>query len=117
MSFKEGHIVALNFEMPNDGSYLEHPAVIISCDEVYSKDKCYVCVMISGTEQTDRFSFKLDSTMYEKPHIGKKSQVRCHLILYVLEKYILDLQPFNKLTPQAMERLIAHINDATFDAA
>ncbi|MCO5945708.1 type II toxin-antitoxin system PemK/MazF family toxin [Mucilaginibacter flavidus] len=118
MSFKKGDIVSLNFEMPKKhDEYLEHPAVILSCDEVYNKDKCYVCVMISGTPSIDRFSFVLDDSMYEKKHTGKKSQVRCHLILYVLEKYILEPTPFNKLKPQAMERLIAHIVDATFDAA
>lgn len=115
MSFKKGDIVSLDFEMPNSGAYIEHSAVIISCDAVYNHDKCYICAMMTSNAIIDRFSFKIDNSMLDKPSNKTNSQVRCHLITYVLERHIKPLQPYNKLKTQAIERLLAYIAVVTFD--
>jgi hypothetical protein len=53
--------------------------------------------------------------MLDKPSNKPNSQVRCHLITYVLEKDITSTYPLNKLKPVAFERLINYINDNVFE--
>lgn len=115
MSFSKGEIISFDFEMPDGRGWLPHSGVILSCNDVYEHDKCYVCVMMSSNGERDKFSFVVDDNMVDKPNNRSDSQVRCHLITYVREKHIQHKNPFNKLKPQAFERLIAYINEAVFD--
>jgi hypothetical protein len=115
MSFNKGDIVSLDFEMPDTGIYIKHSVVIISCDEVYNHDKCYICAMMTSNGIIDPFSFKIDNSMLDKPGNKSNSQVRCHLITYVLERHIIPSQPYNKLKPQAIERLLAYISAIRFE--
>lgn len=115
MPFHKGEIIFAEFEIPNTGQWVKHPGVIISCNEVYNHDKCYICAMMTSNNQNDRFSFHLNNAMLDKPGNTLHSQVRVHLITYILEKHIYQSDPSNKLKDQAFERLIAHINDAVFD--
>ena len=115
MPFSKGEIISFQFKEPKTGKLLEHPGVIISCDEVYAHDKCYVCAMMSSNGKKDRFSFPLTNVDLIKPNNKTNSQVRCHLITYVLESDLKQSNPYNKLTKQAFERLIAHISVFVFD--
>lgn len=85
MAFQRGDIVSLDFEMPHSGNYVNHPAVILSGAEVYDGDRCYVCVMMTTSPLDDIFTFVLKPEMVEKPFIKPDSQVRCHLITYVVK--------------------------------
>jgi hypothetical protein len=117
MSFEKGDIVSLEFEIPNSGKYVEHSAIVLSCKEVYNHDKCYICAMMTSNAAIDRFTFRINDSMLDKPSSKPNSQVRCHLITYVLEKHIIPPKPYNKMNKQGMERLMAHIIEVTFDAS
>ena len=71
--------------------------------------------MMTSSNVNDRFSFHLNDSMLDNPKSKSTSQIRTHLITYVLERHIYQTNPSNKLKPHAFERLIAHINDAVFD--
>jgi hypothetical protein len=116
MSFKKGDIISLDFEMPDTGEYLEHSSVIISCDEMYQKEKCYLCAMMTSNGKSDRFTFQLDNTMLEKPSSKTDTQVRCHLITYVWEGHIKQSSsPLNRVNANAMQRLLERINVNVLD--
>jgi PemK-like, MazF-like toxin of type II toxin-antitoxin system len=115
MPFEKGEIISFTFQMPDNGDWVEHPAVILSCDDVYKHDKCYVCAMMTSNGANDIFSFPLQHNDLEKKSNKPNSQVRCHLITYVLEADIHHSNPFNKLKKQSFERLIAQINVSVFD--
>lgn len=117
MPFNKGDVVALDFEMPNTGDFLRHPAIVLSCLDVYAHDKCYVCVMMTSNKAKDKFSFEIEENMLELPSNKDNSQVRTHLITYVMGKHIKSKVgvAFNRLKPQALERLYAHINENVFE--
>ena len=115
MPFHKGEIICFSFQIPHTGEWVLHSAVILSCSEVYDKDKCYVCAMMSSNGVIDRFSFPLNKNDLQRPSNKESSQVRCHLITYVLEGDITHSDPYNKLVGSAFERLINKINDAVFD--
>ena len=115
MPFTKGEIVSFSFQMPDGSGWVPHSGVILSCDDVYTHDKCYVCAMLSSNGVNDLFSFHLYDTDLEQPSNKANSQVRCHLITYCIESDLQTSKPFNKLKKQAFERLIAKINDAVFD--
>jgi hypothetical protein len=116
MSFKKGDVISFDFEMPDTGEYLKHSAVVLSCDEMYQHEKCYLCAMMTSNGASDRFTFKLEDDMMEKPNIKNDSQVRCHLITYVWEGHIgQTTSPLNRIKPNGMARLIERININVFD--
>ncbi|WP_114937544.1 hypothetical protein [Mucilaginibacter endophyticus] len=115
MPFNQGDIISFTFQMPDDGSWVNHSGVVLSCLDVYNHDKCYLCAMMSSNGVTDKFSFPLTDNDLQNPSNKKNSQVRCHLITYVLEADLQLSNPYNKLKPIAFQRLIAHINASVFD--
>lgn len=116
MPFLKGEVISCNFQMPHNGNeWLPHSAVILSCPEVYNKDKLYVCAMMSSNGVEDRFSFPINNNDLERPSNKANSQVRCHLITYVLEEDIQHSDPYNKFLDKTFERLIYKINDSVFD--
>ncbi len=83
--YYQGDIVLVNFPLPE--GFKPHPAVIISNQEVYETEDCYIGVMISSSKIRDNFSFELTHGMLTKP-LDKPSQVRCHLLALFNEKEI-----------------------------
>ena len=116
--FSKGDIIALDFELPHNGDYIEHPAVIISSRNVYKADKVYICVMMTSNKKRDVFSFPVNDNMLESPGNKPDSQVRCHLITYVLEKHIKTKNGlrYNRLNTLTLERLMAQINEIVFES-
>ncbi|MEX8548820.1 MAG: hypothetical protein V5804_14585 [Mucilaginibacter sp.] len=117
MSFNQGEIINYEFQIPGNARLEYHPGIILSCNDVFIDDECYVIAMMSSIQTIDKYSFCLNNDMLENPIDSKNgfSQVRCHLITYALKKFITDLRPKNKLKAFAFERLIAHINVVVFD--
>lgn len=116
MAFVKGDVIAVDFKMPNTGDYKKHSAVVISEKGVYEHDKCYICVMMSSNNVTDKFSFPLTGNMLKMPANKEFSQVRCHLITYVRERDAISNggKPFNQLTEQAIDRLIEFLVTVSF---
>lgn len=115
MQFDKGDIISFRFQMPDLSGWIKHPGVILSCADVYTHDKCYVCAMMSSNGASDKFSFPLTDKDLDKPSNKTNSQVRCHLITYVLEDDLSISNPHNRFKKQAFERLIAHINAVVFE--
>ena len=61
MAFKRGEIIEIQFQLPNPGrggySLQKHPAIIISNDDVYASEGCYICVMMTHSTYEDMFTF------------------------------------------------------------
>lgn len=117
MPFHPGDIISFNFPIPSTGQYLMHSAVVLSCTGVHQHDNIYVCAMMSSNDMTDRFTFQLNNSMLQNTSNRSNSQVRCHLITYVDAASVRPTQgsPYNRLTWQALNRLLAKINDAVFE--
>ena len=116
MPFHPGDIISFNFLIPSTGQYLMHSAVVLSCPEVRQHDSVYVCAMMSSNNMNDRFTFELDNSMLQNASNRRNSQVRFHLITYVDAASVRPAQgsPYNRLTWQALHRLLAKINSTVF---
>ncbi len=88
MPFNKGDIIHYEFQVPHSGKLEYHPGVILSCNDVFDEDECYVIAMMTSINLQDKFSFTLDNTMLNEPIHSDTglSQVRCHLITYALKK-------------------------------
>jgi hypothetical protein len=73
MLYNQGDIVNVFFPLKQGNQ--EHPALIISNDNVNSLEETYLCLMITGNLLKDEFSFFLDDKMTTKP-LSKKCGVR-----------------------------------------
>jgi hypothetical protein len=116
MPFKKGDVVSFKFEIPDTGNFETHPGVVLSCDEMYQAEKCYLCAMLTSNQASDRFTFKLEDDMLEKTPKKPNLQVRCHLITYVWEGHIDQTNsPVNRIKSSAMQRLLERINSNVLD--
>ena len=110
MPFSRGDIIEVNLSMPPEGKVMNHPAVIISNDEVYQDDECYIVVMLTSSAQNDKYSFVIDDYMLKQPNNKDHSEARCHLITYILASHIVG-RPKNKMKEQYVDDLVNHINN------
>jgi hypothetical protein len=78
MKINQRDIVELNFELP-DGTFKNHPALVISNENVLAVEDIFYAVMISSKLFDDEFTFELNNEMLTKP-LSKKSYVKCQLI-------------------------------------
>jgi len=109
MAFERGDIVEVSFLIPHNNRLAPHPAVIISSDEVYEADGCYICVMLTTQNIIDRFSFEITDDMLLKPSNKPFSQARCHLVTYITQSHIIQNNHSNKMKPNAVNRLVDRI--------
>jgi len=107
--YEQGDIILVNFPLP-DGFKL-HPAVIVSNEEVYETEECYVGCMITSSKIRDNFSFELANDMIIKS-LDKISQVRCQLIALFSESEI--ERKISKLKKESLSKLVKQINDSVF---
>ena len=114
MALNRGDIIDVFFEFPKVKNTTTHPAIIISNQEVYEADDGYICVIMTSSNYIDQFTFELTNEMLQKSNTKSFSQARCHMITFVHEKHIFDRYPKNTLKPNAVERLIAHLNEVSF---
>ena len=107
--YEQGDIVLVNFPLP-DGFKL-HPAVIVSTDEVYETEECYIGIMITSSKIRDNFSFELSNEMLTKP-LDQLSQIRCQLIALFNENEI--EKKISRLKKEPLINLVKHVNNAVF---
>lgn len=107
--YEQGDIVLVNFPLP-DGFKL-HPAVIVSTDEVYETEECYIGIMITSSKIRDNFSFELSNEMLAKP-LDQQSQVRCQLIALFNENEI--EKKISRIKKEPLINLVKHVNNAVF---
>lgn len=107
--YERGDIVSVYFDLPKQRETKTHPAIIISNDSVYDIQDVYLCVMMTSSEQIDKFSFEISDEMTDIK-LGKDfQQARCHLVTYIEEKHI-DSRFNCKLKTQYVDKLVEHIN-------
>jgi len=109
MPFQRGDIVEVNLGMPPEGRMLNHPAVIISNDEVFIDDDCYIVVMLTSQEHGDKYTFEITPNMLTQSSNTPYSEARCHLITYILTAHIVSGRARNKLKRQYVDVLVEHI--------
>ena len=116
MPFERGDIVEYAFTIPDTNKEVRHPALIISNQDVYNADACYICVMLTTSERRDMFSFEIEDYMLSKPNNVSFSQARAHLVTYVLEKHITLRQPKNRMKENSVNKLVEFINTVSLSA-
>lgn len=109
MAFQRGDIVEIPFIIPHNNKSENHPAVIISNQDVYDSDNCYICVMLTSSTIIDQFTFEITNDMLLKPQNKVFAQARCHLITYILDKHIIPNSNKNKLKNNVVDRLVEHV--------
>lgn len=112
-------IVELQFRIPKGDSFelLEHPAIVLSNDEINQEEGGFVAVMMTSEEKyrDDPYSFELSNDMLTKPLIKSFSAVRVHLIGHFLYKDVIpNSHSGNSIKIEPFKRLLTHINRETF---
>lgn len=96
----------VNLGMPPDGKVLNHPVVIISNDDVFIDDDCYLVVMLTSQEYGDRYTFEITDDMLAQASNKSYSEARCHLVTYVLPSHIVSARVRNKIRRQYVDALV-----------
>jgi mRNA-degrading endonuclease toxin of MazEF toxin-antitoxin module len=110
MKVNQRDIVELNFEFPN-GKFQNHPALVISNQNVLDAEDIFYVVMISTKEYNDEFSVELTNAMLTKPLL-KKSYVKCQLIQsYTINEVISKI---SSIKPSYFEEIKQVIFDTVF---
>lgn len=95
-----------------DGSTAIHPFIIISCNAVTTneKERFYTGVMMTGSQNIDRFSFPLDVNMFEG-HLDKSHcQLRLHILVSFPESKIARLM--TRMNKRDFAQVIEQIKDS-----
>lgn len=115
MKYRRGAIVEACFLMPDNNKTLNHPAIVLSNEDMYNVDGCYLVVMITHYSVEDMFTFKLDSSMFEGNYNESDTQARCHLITYIRESDIITNRHSNRVIMKRnqVNRLVEFISEVT----
>jgi len=115
MPHQRGDIVEINFGLPPKGKMLNHLAVVISSNDVYLDDDCYIVVMLTSQRYSDRYSFEITNEMLALPSNKLYSEARCHLVTFILPSHINNLSGYrNKVKRQYVDALVEHIVNSSF---
>ena len=101
----QGDIVLVNF--PHPKGFNPHPAIIISCNDVYETEECYIGLMITSSKILDNFTWVIENDMLAIP-LDKQNQVRCQLIALFHNDEVLN--KISKLKRDYLKDLIKHMN-------
>ena len=63
---------------------MNHPAVVISNDELFMDDDCYLVIMLTSQVYGDRYTCEITNEMLTQSNNKPYSEVRCHLVTYIL---------------------------------
>lgn len=107
--YHQGDIVLVNFPLP--AGLKLHPAVIVSNEEVYETEECYIGIMITSSKIRDNFSFEISNEMLTKP-LDQQSQVRCQLIALINENEI--EKKISRIKKEPFINLVRKINSTVF---
>ncbi len=110
--YVQGDIVMVNFPLPQ--GYALHPALLISHEEVFEAEGCYVAVMLTSSSIRDNFSFPIANEMLTQP-LEKVSQVRCHLIALLSDREI--ERKVSKMKKEHLKKVIAQLNNEVLKVA
>ncbi len=109
MPYDRGDIIEVNLAMPPDGKVLNHPAVIISNNEVYDDDDCYIIIMLTSQEYEDKYTYRISDEMLLQKSNMPYIEARCHLLTYILKSHIVANKNRNKLKRHFVDALVEHM--------
>ena len=97
MKYTQGDLVFVNFLLPT-GIIKEHPAIIVSNDELQEDEAFFYLVMASSNNSVNKYAYELNDSMLTNK-LPKKSYVKCQLLTGfterdVIKKYGKIKQPF-----------------------
>jgi mRNA interferase MazF len=98
MKYQRGEVVEIPFIIPEKNKTQNHPAIIISNDEVYDNEGIYICVMVTHSDINDYFAFELDADMFLSPQNMPDGKAKAHLIAYIKENHIVKNSYSKKCT-------------------
>ncbi|MEX0779950.1 MAG: hypothetical protein WD491_07870 [Balneolales bacterium] len=107
MPYEKRQIIELPFHGGN------HPAVIISVEDVYHREGYYICLMITTSPARDEFSFVLSDEDMMKP-MAEPSQVRLHLIGCFSDADVISNANRNTMKIEAFDRMIDYMAEKVF---
>jgi mRNA-degrading endonuclease toxin of MazEF toxin-antitoxin module len=87
MKYTQGDLVFVNFLLPT-GEFKEHPAIIVSNDELQEDEEFFYLVMISSSPVFQKYSYELTDEMLTQK-LPKKSYVKCQLLSGFTEKNVI----------------------------
>ena len=87
MKYTQGDIVYVNFLFPT-GEFKEHPAIIVSNDELQKDEEFFYLVMISSNNSFQKYAYELADEMLTKK-LSKKSYVKCQLLSGFTERDVI----------------------------
>lgn len=67
MSFQQRQFVEVQFRLPPDGEHLNHPAVIISNNDINEHEGGFIAVMMTSNDTKDMYSFPVTDEMVTTP--------------------------------------------------
>ena len=70
MSIRQREIIEVNFRLPG-GALKPHPVIVLSNNQINEYEDAFVCIMLSGSNIDDNYSFHLENNMLTK--IPKKN--------------------------------------------
>jgi mRNA-degrading endonuclease toxin of MazEF toxin-antitoxin module len=88
MAYDRGDVIEIHFNIPGEG-LKNHPAIVISNEEVYNIEAIYICVMVTHSDMSSYFAFDLEPEMFLNPKNMPEGKAKAHLIAYVEEKHII----------------------------
>jgi mRNA-degrading endonuclease toxin of MazEF toxin-antitoxin module len=116
MAFQRGDIIEVPFQVPHSGRIEKHPAVIISNEEVYEQDECYICVMMTTSKRIDLFTFMIEDEMLVSPNNKDFAQARCHLVTNVMKSLVVNNSKRNRMKSDFVNKLVVQIQAVALSA-
>ncbi len=108
--YRQGDLVQLKDPavLP-DGTAKHHPFLIISHATPNSVENTYLAIMMTGSANTDRFSFPCTNEMFESPLSKDGCNFRLYIVFMIRE---VEIQKFmNRMLSIYVKMVIKHINE------
>ena len=109
MKYTQGDVVFVNFLFPT-GEFKEHPAIVVSKDELQEDEEFFYVVMISSNNDFKKYAYELTDEMLSQK-LPKKSYVKCQLLSGYTERDVIKKHGKIKqfFLDQIIEKTIASI--------
>jgi mRNA-degrading endonuclease toxin of MazEF toxin-antitoxin module len=116
MPYSQGQIVEVDFRLPPDGEYKNHPVVVLSNSDINAYEQGFVAAMMTTTNPDDEYSFEIKDSMLTRPYNDRRHrEIRMNLIGYFLDGDVIpSTHPRAILKTEHLKRLITQINTSTF---
>ena len=116
MNPKQRQIVTLIFRMTPNGAEMQHPAIVLSDNELIDYQDGFTAVMLTSDEkwQYDDYTFEITNDMVVKA-FSKRSFARLNLVsTFITSDIIPTVYDGNEIHEEHFKRLVMHISKLNF---